>query len=448
MRKLLVELFNHDFTDGAGSARFHARFFDHTLTLQDLEKVFAAVHKSQIQLGGKTIPSAVLIKGKKSAKPFAILAQLHGNEPAGLAGILLAMALSATDNLEHDVIGIIGNPLAAEQYFKALASNPKARQETRDAYRCGLSKKGELLPDMNRIPADFLTRPATDAHTKRAQELYTVAQHIGGILDIHSARGNMICITDHKHDRQLQDSPIRSVLTNLAEAISANASAAVTVQTFKTIAGKLPTLESQTGIESGRHESPEAPYIAASFTLSLLHTLGLTKIEPIYGHENGVFNRYSVQPRITYNDLPHEDTLQDGDKIYMAKSCANAESIPKTSAVVIVRKDDGDYKLQPILEFLVSPAGELAYAVCQYDEMEPIAKDQVVAVAVPSGTTFAAPSAFSGIFLSKSAALYDKDPAVGPWPVAPEALANVKFCYPCQVDEMKVKFDYSTVAVG
>ncbi len=266
------------------------------------------------------------------------------------------------------------------------------------------------------------------------------AQHIGGIVDIHSARGNMVCITDHKHDRELKDSPIRAVLTGMAEAISANASAAVTVQTLKTILGKLPNIESQTGIEAGRHEAPEAPYIAASFTLSLLHTLGLTTITPLYGQENGIFKRYAVQTRLTYADLKHEEKPENGDKIYMAKACQNADAIPKTSAVVAVRKEDGDYKLQPILEFLVTPAGELAYAIYQYDEMEAIEKDQVVAVAIPSGTEFAAPHAFSGIFLSKSAALYDKDPAVGPWPVAADKITGVKFCYPCKVEEMKVEF--------
>ena len=440
MRPLLRQLFNHDFEDAAASARFHARFFDKTLSLADLRKAHDAVQSNHITLGGKTIPAAITIKGKKSDKPFAILAQLHGNEPAGLAGILLAMALSDAGTLERDVIGIIGNPLAAKQYFEALEKTPKARQETRDAYRCGLGKKGELLPDMNRIPVDFLKRDPSDPHAKRAQELHTIGQHISGIVDIHSARGNMVCITDHKRDRDLKDSPIRDVLTGLADAISSHASATVTVQTLKTIFCNVFDLETQTGIECGRHEAPEAPYIAASFTLSLLHTLGLTSISPIYNKENGVFNRYAVQPRITFADLKHEDTLRDDDKIYMARPCANPETLPKNSAVVAVRKDDGDYKLQPILEFLVTPAGELVYAICQYDEMEAIAKDQVVALAVPSGTTFMAPSAFSGIFLSKSAALYDKDPSVGPWPVAAGNIGNVKFCYPCKVSEMKIEF--------
>ncbi len=440
MRTLLTEIFNHDFPDVANATQFYARFFKKPLTLADLKKTCDAVRAAHIEIGGKTIPAAIRIKGKGKEKPFAILAQLHGNEPAGLAGILLAMALSAAGKLERDVIGIIGNPLAAAQYFEAWADAPKARQESRDAYRCGLDKNGELLPDMNRISVDFLKRNAADPHIKRAQELYAIGQHISGIVDIHSARGNMVCITDHKHDRDLKDSPIRNVLTGLAEAISANASAAVTVQTFKTILSKLPTIESQTGIEAGRHELPETLQIAASFTLSLLHTLGLTSIMPLYDKETGVFARYEVQPRLTYGNLEHEDTLQDDDKIYMAKACPTIEAIPKNSAVVVVRKEDGNYKLQPILEFLVDPAGELVYAICQYEEMEAMAKDEVVAVAVPSGTAFTMPSGFSGVFLSKSAALYDKDPAVGPWPLTADKIDSIKFCYPCKLSEMKVKF--------
>ena len=200
-KTLLHEIFNDDFSHVADSADFHARFFASALTLPDLAKVSAAVSAQKITLGGKTIPAAVLIPGKRPGAPFAILAQLHGNEPAGLAGILLAMALSEAGKLERDCLAVIGNPLAAKQYFESLRLAPQARQEMRDAYRCGLSDTGQLLPDMNRIPVDFMTCPATDHHTRRAQELFTIGSHISGILDIHSARGNMLCITDHKHDR-------------------------------------------------------------------------------------------------------------------------------------------------------------------------------------------------------------------------------------------------------
>ena len=123
----------------------------------------------------------------------------------------------------------------------------------------------------------------------------------------------------------------------------------------------------------------------------------------------------------------------------MAKTCHALASVPARSDTVIVKKDSV-YALQSIAEFTAKPAGSMEFAVYQYDEMEAIAKDETVAVAIPSGATFKTTSAFSGIFLSKSAALYDKDPAVGPWPVSADKISSVKFCYPCEVGKMKMDF--------
>jgi hypothetical protein len=388
IRHLLREIFNYDFAACKDSADFHKHFFGPTLAISDLARVFAMVCAQSVEIGGRTVPAAVTIKGKKTAgAPFAILAQLHGNEPAGLAGILLAMALSQAGKLEQDVIGVIGNPLAAGQYFEAYLAHPRARQETRDAYRCGLSDSDELLPDMNRIPVDFMQRKADDHHTRRAQELYTLGQHISGILDIHSARGNMLCVTDHKRDADLKYSPIRSVLIGLADAISANASGTVTVQTLKTILFPLPTIVSQTGIEAGRHEAAEAPGNASAFTLSLLHTLNITSIKPIDTRESGVFNAYRVKPRLTYGDLAHKKP-EPADRIYMARECRSPDDIPPRSDRVIVQQQDGSYRVQTVLEYIIKPAGRLFFVAYQYDEMEEIKKDQVVAVAIPSGTLF------------------------------------------------------------
>ena len=263
-------------------------------------------------------------------------------------------------------------------------------------------------------PERLMTCPATDHHTRRAQELFTIGSHISGILDIHSARGNMLCITDHKHDSELKNSPIRAVLLGLADAISANASATVTVQTLKTILHPLPNIKSQVGIEAGRHEDPNAPFNAATFTLSLLNTLGITQVAPLFTQENGIFNAYNVRPRITYADLDHADTLLPEDQIYMVKSSTTPGDTPCPGAP--------------------------EFALHQYDEMEPIGAGQIVAVAIPSRTVFRTKSAFSGIFVSNSGALYDKDPSVGPWPVAGANIGNVKFCYPCDVSEITIEF--------
>ncbi len=402
----LKAVYNYDFAQMSNTDIFRDKFFSKTLALADLKIIHDYVQKSNITIAGKNIPAAIFLKGSRNDndKPFAILAQLHGNEPAGLAGIAMAIALSQAGMLKKDVIAIIGNPLAARQYFEELEKNPQARQETRDAFRCGLAENGELLPDGNRIAVDFMTRNDNSEHIKRSRELYIVGQNISGILDIHSARGNMTCITDHKNDNDLKHSPIRAILTELAEAISANASKTVTVQTLKTILHPLANITCQTGIEAGRHEDPKSPYVAAAFALATLFNQGITDVHPFDENDNGMFTRYSVQPRITYADLLHEGELLAGDHIFMA------------------REKDG------IIEEY------------QYDEMEAIKAGQIVAVAKPSGAIFRAAFDFSGIFFSKSGILYDKDPAVGPWPLAAEKSNEVKFCYPCIVSDMKINF--------
>jgi hypothetical protein len=394
MQPLLIELFGHDFSQHRDAARFHEAFFHTPLSIAQL----AQAHAVLVRESSGGIPASMRIPSTHpDEKPFAILAMLHGNEPAGMAGILLAMALSSAGLLARDVIGVIGNPLASTQYFAAYAKHSTTRQETRDAYRCGLAEDGTLLPDMNRIPDDFLTRTDETAHTKRARELHAMAQGIWGITDIHSARGDMVCFTDFKHARDLRYSPLRRVLVGLSEAISAHASAAVSVQTFKTILAPMAHIHSHTGIEAGRHEDPHAPSVAASFTLSLLYNLGITPALPHFTGENGMFEQFLVQPKLSYADLLADAPLPADAQIYMARETATG-----------------------ILH-------------AQYEEMEAIAKGQVVAVAEPYGITLRAPRDFSGIFFSKSGALYTQDPAVGPWPLPASAAASTKFCYPCDV---------------
>ncbi len=400
----LKAIYNYDFSGMSNIDIFRDKFFAKTLTLADLKIIHDYVKQNSINLAGQSIPAAIYLKSSIDNKtaPFVVLAQLHGNEPAGLAGIALALALSQAGLLKRDVIGIIGNPLAATQYFEAWGETPNSPQETRDAFRCGLNKRGELLPDGNRIPIDFMTRNDNSPHTKRAQELWNMAQHISGILDIHSARGNMTCITDHKNDSDLKYSPIRAILTELAEAISAHASANVTVKTLKTILSPLSNITCQTGIEAGRHEDPKSPYIAAAFTLATFYNQGITDVKPLIQDDNNIFERYAVQPRITYGDLIREGELQEDDQIYMAQ------------------ENNGQ-----IEEY-------------QYDEMQAITNGQIIAIARPSGTIFRAPFDFSGIFFSKSGKFYDKDPSVGPWPVSVAQINSVKFCYPCLVSEIKL----------
>jgi len=441
IRHLISELFNYDFAKCKSSGDFIKHFYDKTLTIADLSKVHTLVHAASCSIGGKTIPSAMLVGEKSDKPPIAILAQLHGNEPAGLAGILMVFALAEAKMLTRQILVVIGNPLASEQYFSAYTESPRARQEMRDAFRCGLGDGGVLLPDMNRIPTDFMERAPDTHHTRRAQELFHIGNHVCGILDIHSARGNMVCITDHKHDSELKNSPIRSVLIGLAEAISAHSSSgAAQVKTLKTILSPLPNIAYQVGIEAGRHETEDAPLFASMFTQAFLHTVGASKAAPhTVKKENGEFDCYHVQPKWTYGDLIAQGTFAEEDKIFMAIPCLSAEAIPKRSDRVIVRRKDGTYQVQTIMQYIVQPAGTVMYAVYQYDEMETLQESAVVAVAVPSGTALKAPANVAGIFFSKSAALYDKDPAVGPWPLPASARNGIKFCYPCVVKKEKLK---------
>jgi hypothetical protein len=399
-RQLLHDIFGHDFSDVKSADALHAVFFAKPLTWDQLARVHDYVAS---QTSGGIAASMRIASGHEGA-PFAILAMLHGNEPAGLAGFLLAMALGEMGALSRDIICVIGNVHASTQYFEAYANAPTAHQATRDCYRCGVDEAGNLLPDMNRIPVDFLTRADATPHIQRARELHAVAQNIWGITDIHSARGNMVCFTDFKHAADLRYSPLRKVLVGLSEAIGAHASAAVNVQTFKTILAPMPHIHSHTGIEAGTHEDPQAPMVAASFTLSLLYNLGITHIAPFYKNENGAFATFTVRPRITYGDLIPDAPLPLNDMVFMAREVS----------------------------------GKIMHA--QYEEMEAVVKGQVVAVAEPSGIALRAPFDFSGIFISKAAALYDKDPAVGPWPLPAGALASTKFCYPCDVSTWQVEW--------
>ncbi|NCY25735.1 MAG: hypothetical protein EBX37_13065, partial [Alphaproteobacteria bacterium] len=434
------DIFNHDFTTDTDAGAVLQRFFGKTLTLADLRKVHAFLHAQSVMLEGRAIPAALRIPGSTPGLPLVLLAQVHGNEPAGLAAVLLVLALSQAGLLEREVVAVIGNPLAAAQYFEHLAAHPHARQEVRDAFRCGLDETGRLLPDMNRVPSDFLTRETLTPHITRCRELYALGLHAGGILDIHSARGNMLCITDHRTDMELRASPIRALLLGLAEAIGANASAAVSVETWKPIYHRMPNIKYQVGIEAGRHEAPDSPYNAANFALSFLSATGWTSAPPLKADNSPVFEGYHVQPRITYADLRHDAaTLHADDMVYMARPCQALASVPERCDAVVVKRD-GHYVLQSVAEFTQKPAGAMEYAIYQYDEMEAIPEGQVVAVAVPSGTAFRTTEAFSGIFFSKSGALYDKDPSVGPWPVAASQLASVKFCYPCRVSPARLEF--------
>ena len=166
---------------------------------------------------------------------------------------------------------------------------------------------------------------------------------------------------------------------------------------------KLPNIKCQTGIEAGRHESETAPKTAAEFTLATLYNLRITKLTPLLAKDDGKFIQYKVLPRITYADLEADGKIPAGDEVFMA------------------REINGK-----IEEY-------------QYDEMEAIKAGSVVAIAKPSGIILRTKQDFAGIFFSKSGKLYDKDPAVGAWPVSQTKLTTTKFCYPCEVSTVSMQ---------
>ena len=422
MTALLEDIFGSDFSHLREDAAFIQRFFERPLNLDDLRKVHSFLAASDtLQIPG------ISLVGKKKAEdlPFVVMSQIHGNEPAGLAGILLVMALSEAGFLQKSVYLAIGNLIASTQYFEALAGHPNTPQESHDVYRTGLDSIGNPLRDLNRMPPIFMQMDATnDPSMARAQLLYRLGQRSSGLLDIHTARGNMVVITDHTNDQHLLYSPIRQILTNLLASISS----ATSTLTLKQCWEHLPNIESKTGIEAGRHEAPEAPYIAAEFTLSLLYNLGISTLKPPrLSTENGVFSRITVGNKLAFRDLvpdTNQDLLQ-GEMLYPVKPIRDLSDIPPGTEKLLV-ENNGKLSLQSA----AAPYGTPRYAVYQFEELEPIAADQIVMVAVPSGITFRAPHTFLPLFVTKSAEKYS-DPAVGPWPVSPERMGE-KFAYPCK----------------
>lgn len=428
--ELLKRIFGHGFA-GMNASSFAARFFAHLLSLADLAQIhdWLAVQRWQ------GIDAATLIPRKSSGDevPFLLLAQVHGNEPAGLAGALLALALAEAGLLEKPLVAAIGNPVAAEQYFAAWRADPAAPEHARDIYRAGVDAAGHLLRDMNRIPDHFREADPADPYFRRAQALDRLARSVWGVLDIHSARGELVCVTDHGRDEDLLYSPIRAVLDNLIGAIAGQTGS----RTLKRVYLEHTNVKTSTGIEAGRHEDPASFDRAAHFTLAHLFNLGITPARPPgMEQEDGRFIRYRVEKSLTYAALlPAGAAPVPGDLFYPVLACQPSMPLPPGTEQVLLRTQEGALALA---HASARPSSAFAYAVHQYGELEPVRQGQVLAVSIPSGVELLAPADFCCLFVSKSAARY-RDPAVGPWPVPADKLAATKFCYPATPGEMGVK---------
>lgn len=390
--ELLQEIFNTDFSQLNNGEDVKKAFFAKTLTIDDLRKAHDFLSDITTEIDGKPIGSCIPIGESKGEPYFILLSLLHGNEPAGLAGILYAFALNEAKLLDKAIMCVVGNNLASKQYFKVMETESDQPQQTRDYYRRGLDEAGEPLPDMNRFPAGFEDAEPDNYHARRLQELDYLADHGQGVIDIHSARGNMVCVTDSSNDSLLKGTSIKAILVGLTEAIGS----ATATSTYKTVAGKKPNIIHQYGIEAGTHEDPNSIKIAAEWTCSMLYSLGLTKVEPLHTSDDNKFYEYRVKEKLNFSDFETSAKIPAGETF-------------------ITVKDGKEY---------------------QYDEMEEVQAGQVVALSSPSGIELSAAYKFSGIFVTKSSKLFN-DPAIGLYPVTTEQL-DTKFCYPCIVSEISL----------
>ena len=363
------------------------RFTTRDYTLQNLAEIHDRIQTASVKAphpkGGEVeIPAVLHLKGngKKPQMPFMLFTQIHGNEPAGLTAQAMAIALDEAGLLDAPVYCVIGNPFAAKQYFEAYRKNGKLPENSRDDFRAGVNTKGELQKDLNRIPRHvWELDPATDYHTARAQQLDALAQISCGILDIHSARGDLPCVTNYSDLAMLKRTPIPNILEGLLEAI-ANHTANVT---FKQLISRHSNIVHSYGIEAGQHEDPKSFPLAAAFTLALFYNLGLTMV--------------------SYNGkLP---------KQYYAYHVG--KSLPFSGLVM-----EG----KPVAE-------DLFETTHQFGELEEITQGQLIATADKSGAKLLSPRLMHSLFPAKYKKFY-RDPTAGIIPFSPAEM-DKKFCYPC-----------------
>ncbi len=354
----------------------------------------------------------------------AIIAQLHGNEPAGLALYPVLKCAAETNAINAPVLFVIGTPDAARQYFNAWLGNPDTSQASRDIFRAGVDEKGLRFADPNRIPLDYESRIGMErTHWSRTKELERLSNRMSAALDIHTARGNLRTIMMDSEQHLLNGSPILSKLEGIDQAIG-------TPNNSLSLAGLFSrNVPHVCGIEAGTHEASESFRTAVAVGLTYLSNLGVLN-QPVPKSYAEV-KRYHVRKAIRYADLlpESERKLEKSDRIYQVKKMYDAKDLPEAGQV-IASGSQGDplavYSTQEIRNLsLIGPF----YVVHQYEELEQIEKGQVVAVSVPSGQEFVSQYNFSGVFVSKKASDYN-DPTVSPWPFDGDGI-DQRFAYEC-----------------
>lgn len=376
---LLKLFYDTDFSEYTGRPIFVLldHFKSRRFSVDDLSRVFDFLQQQSVNVIDKkgkphSIP-AVFQVGKKNnnEKPLMVMAGLHGNEVAGLASFLLLMALDQAGFLNKPVYAAAGSPYAISQYFSSWKQDSTSPQYMRDSYRGGVNKNGGLLPDPNRVPADLMISKSNAEHIKRAKQLVYLAGNASGVIDLHTARGDMCCVTEYTDPKLLQYSPIRVFLTGLLEGIGNYNGSNITLDEY--LMRKYPDIP-MIGIEAGTHEDPAAPLKASMFVFNMLPHFQCVLPEKLHDHlhDSGRFTEYKVRNRLSFANLEKTGAVTLDDLVYSARRYQCGEVIAGNDRVLVKVKDPEGLKVVPYNE--VSSDDEIAYVVHQYSEMERVKK--------------------------------------------------------------------------
>jgi predicted deacylase len=123
------------------------------------------------------VPGVIAIDSLAPGPVAGITACTHGNEPAGLAaiGALLAMYDAGWRPALGRLLLVVNNLAAAARWF--AAADDAARLAARF-----------VDTDMNRLPADVLSRTEADSEGTRARSLAPVWAMLDAALDIHTTQ--------------------------------------------------------------------------------------------------------------------------------------------------------------------------------------------------------------------------------------------------------------------
>lgn len=428
-------------------------FQNKKLTHQDIEKIWknltfsATTYKNSNNR--ESCLSSCLSFGPESEKSSVILTMIHGNEAAGLAAIANCIFLEKSNLLKQKTYVILGNPIAALQYFSHLKELPFMPTNTRDHFRSGVCVKSNILSDPNRVNVKILEPDyiPPDRNQERMQEIlkFLVAVKPNFLLDIHTQREGGAMITGCNDENLLKNSPISTICKGLLDSIGKHDS----LVPFKLVALKeLPHL-SYIGIESGEHEKDESVEIAQKFSLTFLANIGACPPELSENKKNKQrFTSVEVNSAIYFSDLKfmtskhslaqkNSNQTIKNDEFYTVKEIHDQASLGNDD-LVIITETNGNSK---VVNYAEAKLGNysITYKVHQYLEFEQIEKDQVVAIAIPSGNELLAPKNMSGIFTVKSKKnfLSLKDS----FPVDAEKLQTAKFLYPIKAKNITINFN-------